>query len=109
MGYIPSTKKNRARRVDYLEYKLDSGGSRYKLDSGWDSGRYREWKFFLVVWDGAIAIGSVSKTKTRHNIVFVFFFSNPGWYVKHTPERSRLAPEYYMGSNTHTTNASGIE
>ena len=22
--------------------------SRYKLDSGWDSGRYRGWKFFIV-------------------------------------------------------------
>ena len=53
--------------------------SRYKLDSGWDdSGRYRGWKFFIVVWDGATVIGSVSKTKTRHNIVFVFFFSNLG-------------------------------
>ena len=58
--------------------KLDSGSLRYKLDdSGWDSGRYRGWKFVIVVWDGATVIGSVSKTKIRHSIVFVFFFSNP--------------------------------
>ena len=50
----------------------------YKLDSGWDRGEYTGWKFFIVVWDGATIFGSVSKTKTRHNIVFVFFFSNPG-------------------------------
>ena len=53
------------------------------------------------MWDGATVIGSVSKTKPRHNIVFVFFFSNPGGYVKTYTERRRLAPEY-KESNTHT-------
>ena len=54
--------------------------------------------FFIVVWDGATVIGSVSKTKRRNNIMFVFF---------HTPadtsniHRNRLAPEN-MGSNIHT-------
>ena len=58
-GKIPFT-KNKHRE----QGALDSGGLRYKLDSGWDSGRYRGWKFFIVVWDGATVIGSVSKTKT---------------------------------------------
>ena len=77
MGNIPFT-KNKHRRARLVVEVIDSGGSRYKVDSGWDSGRYRGWKFFIVVWDGATVIGSVSKTKTRHNIAFVFFFSNPG-------------------------------
>ena len=33
--------------------RLDSGDWRYKLDSDWDSGRYRGCKFFIVVWDRA--------------------------------------------------------
>ena len=64
-----------ARRVEEVRLRC---GWRYKLDSGWDSGRYRGWKFFTVVWDGATAIASISKTKAHHNIVFVFLFPNPG-------------------------------
>ena len=68
--------KHRVRRV--VEVRLRSGGSRYKLDgSGWDdSGRYRGWKFFIVVWDGATLSGLVSKTKTRHSIDKLCSFSS---------------------------------
>ena len=52
------------------------------------------------MWDGATVIGSVSKTKTRHNIVFVSSFQTRLIRQTYT-ERRRLAPEY-MGSNTHT-------
>ena len=63
MGNISFTKKKK-KKEQGAKRRLDSGGSRYKLDSGWDSGRYRGLKFF-VVWDGATVIGSVSKTKTH--------------------------------------------
>ena len=94
--------KEKQNNVVHSFYKL-----RYKLDSGWDSYRYRGWKFFIVVWDGATAIGLVSKTKTRHNIVFVFFFSNPGLYVKHTPKgvhrRHNIWDQTHTHTPTHTT------
>ena len=74
-------KKEKEKNGEHSFYKenkkMQSKARRgYKLDSGCnDSGRYRGWKFFIVVWDGATGFGSVSKTKTRHNIVFVFFFA----------------------------------
>ena len=74
MGNIPFTKnktKHRARRVVEVRIKRFNGTNYLLIDSGWDSGRYRRWKLFIVVWDGATDIGSGSKTKTRHNIVFV--------------------------------------
>ena len=48
------------------------------------------------MWDGATVIGSVSKTKTRHNIVFVFFFSNPA----DTSNIHQDAPEWYRKVET---------
>ena len=64
MGYNPSTKKKkkRARRVEEVRLRWFAIQT---IDSGWDdSGRYRGWKFFVVVWDGAtVIIGSVSKMK----------------------------------------------
>ena len=46
MGYIPSPPPQKAEQG---VSRLDSGVSRYKLDSGWDSGLYRGRKFFIVV------------------------------------------------------------
>ena len=73
-SFYKNKTKHRARRVEEVRLR----DSRYKLDIGWDSSRYRGWKSSIFVWNGAASIGSVSKTKTRHNIVFVFFFSNSG-------------------------------
>ena len=74
MGNVLFTKKkHKTRRVEEVRLMRFAVQSRQQLDGG----RYRGWKFFIVV-DGATVIGSVSKTKTRRNIVFVFFFSNPG-------------------------------
>ena len=81
MGNIPFIKKNKTHRVGRVEeVRLSSGGSRYKLDRGWDSGPHRGWEFFIVVWDGATVIGSVlsNGNTSKHCVLFVFFFSNPG-------------------------------
>ena len=63
MENIPLTKQKQKNTEQGAYRRLDSGVPRYRLDSGWDSGRYRGWKFFIVVWDGATVIGSVSKRK----------------------------------------------
>ena len=68
--YKTKTKKQRARREEQVGLKRFAVQTRPRLGYG----RYRGWKFFIVVWNGATVIDSVSKTKT-HVIILCSFSS----------------------------------